>query len=215
MYLPKIHEVTDRDALHQMIRTHSLGCLITSGCSGLTANHIPFLIDSDGTEHGTLRGHVARANPVWQDFSGGAEALVVFQGPDAYISPNWYPSKHETGKAVPTWNYATVHAHGTPRIHEDATWLMALLTTLTDTHERTQRLPWKLSDAPQEYLDALLKSIVGIEIPISRIQGKWKVSQNRSTADRHGVAAGLKSKNSGAALAISGLVNSTVNDPAR
>lgn len=146
-----------------------------------------------------LRAHVARANPVWQE--AGAETVAIFQGPDAYISPNWYPSKHQTGKAVPTWNYAVVHAHGRLRVIEDREWLLQLVTELTNTHERTQQLPWKVSDAPQDYLERMLEMIVGIEMPVEKLVGKWKVSQNRSDSDRAGVAAGLAAQSGGLAMA--------------
>jgi len=206
MYIPKAHEETRTDVLHDLIKTHPFGSIVTLGQAGLNVNHIPFLIDPSKGEHGTLRGHVARANPIWQDFSNHTESVVIFQGPDAYISPSWYPSKHETGKAVPTWNYAVVHAHGFLNIHEDADWLLQLVSELTERHESTQKLPWKVSDAPADYIEKILAAIVGIEIPISRLVGKWKVSQNRPAADRLGVAAGLQSKNTAASLAMADTV---------
>ena len=206
MYQPKAHEITNTATLHQLIQSHPLGSLVTLGKDGLTANHIPFLIDSGRGEHGTLRAHVARANPVWQDFPATTESLIIFQGPDAYISPTWYPSKHQTGKAVPTWNYAVVHAHGLLTVHEDPAWILQLVSELTNIHESSQQLPWKVTDAPKDYIDKLLGAIVGIEIPITRLEGKWKMSQNRSDADRLGVAAGLQSKNTEASIAAADMV---------
>jgi transcriptional regulator len=206
MYQPKAHEITDTDTLHHLIQTHPFGSLVTLGKDGLTANHIPFLIDSGRGEHGTLRAHVARANPVWQNFSATTESLIIFQGLDAYISPTWYPSKHQTGKAVPTWNYAVVHAHGLLTVHEDPAWIFQLVSELTNIHESSQQLPWKVTDAPKDYIDKLLGAIVGIEIPITRLEGKWKMSQNRSDADRLGVAAGLQSKNTDASIAAADMV---------
>ena len=199
MYLPKAHEELDTAVMHDLIRRYPLGCTVTNGRLGLTVNHIPFLIDPHVGAHGMLRAHVARANPVWQE--AGAEAVAIFQGPDGYISPNWYPSKHQTGKAVPTWNYAVVHAHGRLRVIEDKAWLLQLVTELTNTHERSQQLAWQVNDAPQDYLERMLEMIVGIEIPIERLVGKWKVSQNRSDEDRAGVAAGLATHEGGLAMA--------------
>ncbi len=206
MYIPKAHEETRIDVLHDLIKAHPLGSIVTLCQAGLNVNHIPFLIDPARSEHGTLRGHVARANPMWTDFSNTTESVVIFQGPQAYISPNWYPSKHENGKAVPTWNYAVVHAHGFLTIREDADWILQLVSDLTNAHESTQRLPWQVSDAPKDYIDKLLGAIVGIEIPINRLVGKWKVSQNRSDADRLGIAAGLQSKNTEASRAAADTV---------
>jgi transcriptional regulator len=206
MYIPKYFEEIRTEVLHGLMKSHPFAAIVTIGTDGLIVNHMPFLIDSACGELGTLRGHLARANPVWQQFSGSFESIAIFQGPDAYISPAWYPSKHEHGKAVPTWNYAVVHAHGFPRIIEDAAWLLKHLTELSDTHEATQRLPWKLSDAPKDFTDRLLEMIVGVEIPITKMAGKWKVSQNRPTADRLGVVAGLESRNDDQSRAMAALV---------
>jgi transcriptional regulator len=191
MYIPSHHAEHDIATMHALIQSRPLGTWITQ-CNGeLNANHIPFLLDTERGEFGTLQCHVARANPVWSSCSGTTESLIVFHGTDAYITPSWYPSKHAHGKAVPTWNYAAVHAYGTACIIEDKAWLLAHLNRLTDRHESTQAHPWKISDAPNEYIDRMLSAIVGIEIPIARLLGKWKTSQNRSEADRLGVAAGL------------------------
>jgi len=162
------------------------------GPSGLQANHIPFLIDADGSARGTLRAHLARANPQCSDLAVVDECLVAFQGPQQYISPSLYPTKREHGKVVPTWNYITVHAWGRPRIIEDAAWLRQQVEDLTSHKESSRSAPWRVSDAPEPYVAAQLKGIVGIEIPISRIEGKWKVSQNRPAIDQAGVAAGLR-----------------------
>ena len=154
---------------------------------------------------GTLRGHVARANPVWRE-AAGAQVLAAFQGPQAYITPSWYPSKAASAKVVPTWNYAVVHARGTLRVTEDAAWLRALVGRLTDVHEASRAHRWQVDDAPADYIEQMLRAIVGIEIEITSLQGKWKVSQNRSAADRAGVAAGLGSIDSDAARAMAGLI---------
>lgn len=194
MYIPRQFEETRIDVLHRLMKAHPLAAFVVIGDSGLVVNHVPFLIDDTEGQFGTLRAHLPRANPVWRQFSGEAEAVAIFQGPESYITPSWYPSKHADGKAVPTWNYAVVHAHGHPRVVEDAQWLLSHLTELTDEHEAGQALPWKVSDAPKDYTDRLIEALVGIEIPISRICGKWKVSQNRPRADKLGVAAGLESR---------------------
>jgi len=191
MYLPKHFEETRAGVLHQLIREHPFAALVTHGPDGINANHIPFEIDPGPAPYGTLRGHVARANPLWKDAAAGNEALVIFQGPHVYITPSWYATKKETGKVVPTWNYAMVHAYGAMRAVEDAAWLRALLTKLTDHHESQRSEPWKLGDAPGEFIERQIKAIVGIEIPLTRLVGKWKVSQNRPAADRDGVIAGL------------------------
>lgn len=204
MYIPNAHEETRLEVLHDLMMTHPLGCIVTSDRTGLVANHVPFLLDAGNGELGTLKCHVARANPLWQELS--SEALIIFQGPQAYVSPTWYPSKHQTGKAVPTWNYAAVHAYGTPKVIHDPAWLLSLITELSNIHEASQALPWKVSDAPKDFIENLCKAIVGIEIPISRLEGKWKMSQNRPEADKLGVAAGLQAQPHEAAHAVSDLV---------
>jgi len=191
MYLPKHFEEARVEVLHDLIRAFPLGTLVTLTAGGLDANHIPFEVDPEPSPFGTLRGHVARANPVWRGISAGAEALVIFQGPDTYISPSWYETKAETGKVVPTWNYVVVHAHGVPRFIDDRAWLRAFVTRLTERHEAGRQTPWKVTDAPAEYIDAQLGAIIGLEIPIARLVGKWKVSQNRPPRDRAGVIDGL------------------------
>ena len=192
MYLPKHFEETRPEALHELIRAHPLGMLVTLNGAGLQANSVPFILDADPAGGpGILRAHVARANPLWRETRGDVEALVVFQGPQAYISPGWYASKAEHGKVVPTWNYVMVQARGTLRAVDDADWLRAFVTRLTTRHEAVQAQPWAVTDAPADYIDTMLRAIVGIEIPLTALTGKWKVSQNRPAADRAGVVAGL------------------------
>ena len=187
MYTPK-HFVESRvEALHGLIRTYPFATLVTRAADGLTANHLPFELVGE-----VLHGHVARGNELAR--LDGAEVLLVFQGPDGYISPNWYPSKHETGREVPTWNYAVVHVHGRLRVIDDAAWLRRLLETLTDHHEAGQPQPWKISDAPDDHIETSLRAIVGLEVSIDRIEGKFKLSQNHPARNRAGVIAGLRER---------------------
>ena len=187
MYLPKHFEQNDLQALQALMREHPLATLVSRGDEGLTADHVPLEYD---VASNTLRGHVARANPVWRH-AEGQPVLAVFCGPQAYISPSLYPSKAEHHKVVPTWNYAVVHAHGALQPVEQAPWLHALVSRLTGHHEAPRAQPWAVSDAPDDYVQQMLRAIVGIEIPVSRLVGKWKVSQNRAEPDRLGVAEGL------------------------
>jgi len=192
MYLPADFEEQRPEVLHAALRDHPLGLPITQDADhALDVNPLPFLLDAAHGPHGRLRGHVARANPVWRKASTQDRTLVVFQGPQVYVSPGWYPSKAETGKAVPTWNYVTVLARGRLRVIDDKAWLRTLVGELTAHHEAAQTTPWSMDDAPPEYIDAMLSAIVGIEIEIDSLQGKWKVSQNRAASDREGVAAAL------------------------
>ncbi len=191
MYLPTHFEECRPDVLHRLLHEHPLGLLVTQGDGGLDANPIPFLLDPERGPHGTLRGHVARANPVWREARTDVASLVVFQGPQAYVSPAWYASKAETGKVVPTWNYVMVQARGRLVVRDDAAWLRRLVGELTARHESARPVAWQVDDAPADYIDAMLRAIVGIEIELSALTGKWKVSQNRSAADRDGVARGL------------------------
>ena len=184
MYVPPHFEVSNPEVLHDLIVHHPLGVLITQGESGLNANHIPFELEPSASTHGILRAHVARNNPVWQLSTNGDEVLVVFQADDAYISPNWYPSKHETHQQVPTWNYRVVHAYGKITIYDNEKYVRALVGRLTKKHEANQPKPWKMSDAPRDYMEMMVKSIVGIEIEITRLIGKFKLSQNRENRDR-------------------------------
>lgn len=192
MYVPSHFEESDRAVLHALIRAHPLGTWVTVSADGPTAEHIPFLLDTARGVHGTLLGHVARANGVWRTLSQQAASLVVFQGAESYVTPSWYPSKQAHGRVVPTWNYAVVHAHGAARAIDDREWLLSLVSRLTDTHEAGRPAPWQVGDAPADYIDKLLQQIVGIEIPLDRLTGKWKVSQNRPLEDRAGVASGLR-----------------------
>jgi transcriptional regulator len=196
MYLPAHFAETRRDVLHALIARCPLGLLMTQDRNGsLQADPVPFVLDADAdtaaTTPGTLRAHVARANPLWRESHTDAEVLVVFQGPEAYVSPSYYPSKAAHGKVVPTWNYIVVEARGRLRAIEDRDWLHAFVTRLTDRHESPRAAPWGVADAPAEYVETMLGAIVGIEVELTTLVGKWKVSQNRSAADRAGVAQGL------------------------
>nr|WP_315246845.1 FMN-binding negative transcriptional regulator [uncultured Albidiferax sp.] len=205
-YLPKHFEETDPATLHALVHAHPLATWVVPQTDGeLLVNHIPFLLDADRGPHGTLVGHVARANPVWRAITAAA-SVAVFQGPEAYVSPSWYPSKPVHGKVVPTWNYAVVHAHGTARVFDDRAQLLALVTRLTALHEAPLAQPWQVADAPEAYIDTMLGAIVGIEIPVQRWVGKWKISQNRSADDRLGVAAGLQARGTAQADAMAVLV---------
>jgi transcriptional regulator len=191
MYVPSHFEESRTEVLHQLIREYGYGMLVTLGADGLEANHIPFEIDPQAGPFGTLRAHVARSNPMWREFSTEVDALVVFQGAQSYVTPSWYQTKQENGKVVPTYNYMVAHAYGQMRIIEDVAWLRALVERLTDRYEATRPVPWKVGDAPDDFIEKMLSAIVGIEIPLNKLIGKWKVSQNRSAADRAGVVAGL------------------------
>jgi transcriptional regulator len=191
MYNPPHFIESRQEVLHELITRYPLGAFITHGAEGLDANHIPFELDMATGELGTLRAHVARQNDVWKSARSGDEVLVVFRADDAYVSPNWYPSKHEFHKQVPTWNYRVVHAHGRISIHDDERYVRGLVARLTRHHEASQAAPWKMGDAPQDYIDTMLKAIVGIEIEITRLVGKFKLSQNREERDRLGAAHAL------------------------
>lgn len=213
MHNPPVFKEDRIPVLHDLIRARSFATLVTLGPEGLTADHIPLEIDVEPAPLGTLRGHVARANPVWQAYRKDVEVLAVFQGPDVYVTPGWYPTKQETGKVVPTWNYAVVQAHGPMRAIEDREWLRALVTRLTDRHERGRAQPWHVTDAPADFIDGMLQGIVGLEIPITRLEGKWKMSQNRNAADRAGVVQGLRAAGDGASAAVANLVRGPEEQP--
>lgn len=191
MYQPPHFREDDLDTQHALIRAHPLGLLISSGRAGLLANPVPFHLDAGASPRGTLRLHLARANPQWPDIRDGAEALAVFQGADSYVTPSWYETKRQTGKVVPTWNYAIVQARGSARIVEDPAWLFAQVKAITTQQETGRAEPWHVEDAPEAFVASQLKGIVGVEIEIAAIEGKWKVSQNRPADDRTGVAQGL------------------------
>ncbi|MDR2013586.1 MAG: FMN-binding negative transcriptional regulator [Rhodanobacter sp.] len=191
MYLPEHFHETRGDRLHALMRAYPLGVIVTHGVDGLDAHHVP--LERVGGTH--LHGHVARGNPLAK--LDGAQVLVVFRGADAYISPNWYPSKQATHREVPTWNYAVAHVHGRLRVVEDHAWLRDLVERLTDRHEADQPQPWRISDAPEEHIQTLLRAIVGIDIAIERIQGKFKLSQNHPVSNRVGVMQGLRERAGG------------------
>ncbi|QKI69141.1 FMN-binding negative transcriptional regulator [Achromobacter xylosoxidans] len=200
MYLPSAFREDSLDIQHDFIRAHPLGVLATSGDGGLMANHIPCLLYPEGPR-GVLRLHMARANPQWRELADGAECLVVFHGAQAYVTPSWYATKAETHKVVPTWNFVAVHVWGTPRIHDDPAWVRAQIGALTDAQEKARAQPWRVEDAPDYFIAAQMRAIVGVEIAITRIEGKWKVSQNRNAADRQGVAQGLAGEQGDAVMA--------------
>jgi transcriptional regulator len=206
MYLPSHFEETRTPVMQELIRAHPLGTLVTFGPGGLNANHVPFEFDPHPAPFGTLRAHVARANPVWREFSKDVEPLVVFQGPQVYITPSWYQTKKETGKVVPTFNYIVVHAYGAMRAIEDTAWLRNFVGKLTDRFESPRDAPWAVTDAPEDFIAMQLRAIVGIEIQLTRLVGKWKASQNRPAADREGVVVGLRESNDAVAQAMAAAV---------
>jgi transcriptional regulator len=205
VYIPQANKEDRIPALHKLMQDQPFASLITVGTSGLFASHIPMVLEQNGA-NGLLKGHISRANTQWRDHSPSVEALAIFSGPQHYISPSWYPEKQETGKVVPTWNYVVVHAYGYLKVVEDGEWLMAHLMNLTNIHEAGSPVPWKIADAPASYIASLTKGIVGLEMPIERLEGKWKLSQNRSEQDRDGVARGLAELNTSESLAMKALV---------
>lgn len=194
MYIPPHFEESRVELLHDLIRRNPLAVLCTYGKSGLDANHIPFELNAEQRPQGILHCHVARSNPVWQDISTGDEALVVFRDAEAYISPQWYPSKQEFHKQVPSWNYMVVHATGRVTIRDDERYVRGMVARLTRTHEATQPVPWKMSDGPKDYIDMMLKNIVGIEIEVTKLVGKFKLSQNKEVRDIASAGNALKAK---------------------
>jgi transcriptional regulator len=213
LYLPAHFKETDVRSMQRLIEDFPLGTLVTAGASGLTANHLPFELDAGAGALGTLRCHVARDNPVWSDaLAGASQALAIFQGSSAYISPNWYPTKGESHRVVPTYNYTAVHAHGRIEVWDDEKWLRGLLGRLTRRFEASQPKPWKMADAPADFLSEQLKRIVGIEIIVDRIEGKTKMSQNRSEADRRGVVEGLDALGTPTALAVAAEVQRQIDN---
>ncbi|RQS61001.1 FMN-binding negative transcriptional regulator [Burkholderia sp. Bp8963] len=191
MYVPAHFDESRIDTLHALIAQFPFGTLVTHGRGGLDANHIPFELIAGDSGLGELHAHVARANPVWQDIANGDEVLVIFRAGDAYVSPNWYPSKHATHRQVPTWNYVVVHAHGRITVRDDEKFVRGLVARLTRTHEASQPEPWKMGDAPKDYLDTMLQSIVGLQIEITRLVGKRKLSQNKAADDIRGAGDAL------------------------
>jgi len=191
MYVPSNFAEERVPVLHEAIRGIKLGTLVTLGGEEMIASHVPMLVDPEPAPYGRLLGHIARANPQWRDPSGKVQALAIFLGPNAYVTPSWYATKRATGKVVPTWNYAAIHAYGPVQFFDDAERLLALVTRLTETHERPRAQPWAVSDAPADFVRGMLRAIVGFELPIARLEGKWKMSQNRPAEDRAGVVEGL------------------------
>ena len=208
MYQPPHFIETRLDVLHALIRAHPLGLLISNGSEGPVANPLPFLLDAGEKPHGRLRAHLAKANPQWKLIADNPDApvLTVFQGTDTYVTPSWYETKRETGKVVPTWNYAIVQVRGRARIINDREWLAGQIAELTATHETKRAEPWKVTDAPGAFIEAQIKGIIGLEIEIAEISGKWKVSQNRPVADRAGVAEGLDANGDAPAVEMANLV---------
>ena len=200
MYIPRHFEEPQPEALHGFIREYPLGALVVNGPGGLDANHLPFELDAVGGERGRLLAHVARANPLWKEAKDGGDVLVIFRGDNAYVSPNWYPTKRETDRHVPTWNYQAVHVHGMIAIRDDERFVRGLVARLTRMHEAAtgSEKPWRMTDSSKEYIDRMLTMIVGIEIEIVSMTGKWKLSQNREDRDRLGVAEELRLRGEGA-----------------
>jgi transcriptional regulator len=192
MYNPAQFVENRTDVLHAFMREQPFAVLMSSGPNGLLATHAPILLDSDTRVGGVLRCHVARANPQWRELQSSPAALVIFSGPHHYISPSWYPSTEEHGRVVPTWNYVAVHVWGQAKIFEDPDLLIPYLRELTLAHETTMERSWSIDDAPPRFVDTMAKAVVGIEIPIERIAGKWKLGQNRTSEDRAGAIQGLE-----------------------
>lgn len=213
MYQPPHHREDRLEVQHDLIRAHPLGLLVTQSAEGPSANPIPFLLDAAASPLGTLQGHLARANPQWRTFDPGVDALVVFQGVEAYITPSWYATKRESGKVVPTWNYAIVQVRGRLRVIDDPTWKQAQVRALTGMMEAARDDPWHVSDAPEAFIEAQLKGIVGLELTIERIEGKWKVSQNRPARDRDSVVAGLSASPDPTAAGMADLIVTHARKP--
>ncbi len=196
MYVPDHFRVDDVRQMHDLMRGRPFAALISSGAGGLYASHLPTVLKDEG-DRGVIECHLARANPHWRELAEGHEALMIFQGPEGYITPNWYVTKAETGKVVPTWNYAVVHAYGRPAVMQDKDWLRRHVGELTAQQEKTEARPWALSDAPDSYIDVMTRGIVGFRFPITRLEGKWKMSQNREEQDWKGVVTGLNARATG------------------
>jgi transcriptional regulator len=212
MYIPPQFEQPDVNVMHELIRTRSLATLVTMGSEGIDANHIPLHLSVSPKPHGVLRGHVARSNPLWNDLDSAIDALAIFHGPDAYISPSWYATKQEAGKVVPTWNYTVVHAYGSLRIIDDAGWVRTQLEALTTQNEAGFPHPWKLSDAPEDFTEKLIGAVVGIEMVITRLTGKWKVSQNQPLQNQLSVIHGLNSGSQSEVDAMADLIKAGIKN---
>jgi transcriptional regulator len=213
LYLPAHFNETRAEVMHALMRSHPLCTLVTQCESGLVANHLPVQTLDEPAPLGCIRGHVARATPLWRDYRAETQALAIFQGPQVYISPSLYPSKAKTGQVVPTWNYAVVHASGTLRFIQDAGWLRDFVSGLTTTHEARRALPWKIDDAPAPYIDKMLTLIVGFEFSIHMLSGKWKVSQNRSQSDREGVTRNLQNAHDADSREMAAMVAASASGP--
>ncbi|WP_244829059.1 FMN-binding negative transcriptional regulator [Caballeronia sp. TF1N1] len=213
MYIPAHFEENRPEALRALIAAHPFGALVTRGPNGLDANHIPFELDPAIGEHGTLRAHVARANPVWREVGAREDVLVIFQGAEGYISPTFYPSKQETHRQVPTWNYLVVHAHGRITVRDDEAYVRGVVAKLTRKMEAGEAMPWKMGDAPRDFIDQLLGAIVGIEIEVTRLVGKAKLSQNKAEADRIGAVEGLRQRGGEEAGALADAMFGSIEPP--
>lgn len=211
MYVNPLHRLTDRETLFALMESHPLGAWVCHGRDGLVANHVPFQLDRSRGPFGTLIGHVSRANSVWRDLASAGPSVVLFQGAQAYITPGWYPGKEEHGEVVPTWNYAVAHAHGVARVVDDRNWVFDMLRRLTEVHEAPRPSPWSISDAPAPFMDKMLRAIVGIEIPINRLEGKLKASQDEAMPDRLGTVRGLREQACDRARAMASLVQSAID----
>jgi transcriptional regulator len=206
MYIPRHNEEKRVSVMHALIVSRPLGTLVTLGASGLFASHIPMILEDDGSQFGVLKGHISRANTQWRDFVPTVDALAIFAGHQHYITPTWYPGTYEHGKEVPTWNYVVVHAYGPLKVIEDEQWLLTNVEKLTSIHEAGSPVPWRVSDAPVDFIKSQLRGIVGLELPIHKLEGKWKVSQNRTEQERDGVIEGLAKLNTPESLAMKALV---------
>jgi transcriptional regulator len=205
MYRPDHFRVEGIPQMHALMRARPFAALVSAGPAGLYASHLPTVLKEEGT-YGLIECHLARGNPHCQELGEVSDALMIFQGPEGYITPNWYPSKAENGKVVPTWNYATVHAYGRPEVMTDNEWLLRHVGELTAQQEKSEARPWALSDAPQRYVEVMLRGIVGFRFAISRLEGKWKMSQNREEKDQAGVVKGLEGRDSGDDLEIADII---------
>ena len=209
MYQPDHFRVEDVPEMHALMRARPLAALVSAGSAGLYGSHLPTVL-KDNEPYGVIECHLSRANPHWRDLAEGNEALMIFQGPESYVTPNWYPSKARHGKVVPTWNYAVVHAYGRPEVMQEKDWLRRHVGELTAQQERTEAKPWELSDAPDSYIEVMLRGIVGFRFAITRLEGKWKMSQNREAQDRAGVVEGLRARAEGDDLKVAESVASTI-----
>lgn len=206
MYIPKQFEEPRVEVMHELVRAYPLATLVTHSSSGLNANHIPLHLSESPAPYGTLRGHISRANPLFGEIAGGIETLAIFYGPNSYITPSWYATKKETGEVVPTWNYAVVHAYGVLRVVDNPSWLRTQLDALTDHNEASFPEPWAVSDAPADHIERIMAAIVGVEMVITKMFGKWKVSQNQPTQNQVGVISGLRASGLPGSQAMAALV---------